>query len=252
MITPLNQREIFHLAFLRQLCVKLKPNSFAVKGGVNLRFFFDSQRYSEDMDLDIKNIETFKLKEIVLNIILSKSLNSFLKSYQIIQIIPPNMDVAKQTETTQRFKVHLINENGDDLFTKIEFSKRSLESTVVTETVSNQILKKYNLPPILAPHYPASTAIAQKISALAGRSETQARDIFDLYILSSKLSDFHKETIPKSIVKKANDKVFNVTFKVFRDTVIPYLSEEEQEIYNQSGVWENMQLKVSLLIEGII
>jgi hypothetical protein len=46
-------RELFHLAFLRALARKIPASSFAVKGGSNLRFFFSSDRYSEDIDLDI-------------------------------------------------------------------------------------------------------------------------------------------------------------------------------------------------------
>ena len=47
------QREIFHLLFLEQLLKLSDPNLFVLKGGLNLRFFFNSPRYSEDMDLDV-------------------------------------------------------------------------------------------------------------------------------------------------------------------------------------------------------
>mgnify|MGYP001601104310 FL=1 len=45
----LQLREIFHLEFLRWLGRKVKPDYYAIKGGTNLRFFFQSFRYSEDM-----------------------------------------------------------------------------------------------------------------------------------------------------------------------------------------------------------
>ena len=47
------QREIFHLLFLERLLKVSDPRAFVVKGGANLRFFFGSPRYSENMDLDV-------------------------------------------------------------------------------------------------------------------------------------------------------------------------------------------------------
>ena len=48
--TNLQIREIFHIAFLRQFAKKFKPSFYALKGGVNMRLYFKSPRYSEDMD----------------------------------------------------------------------------------------------------------------------------------------------------------------------------------------------------------
>ena len=56
--------EIFHLIFLRHLENKLDKTLYSLKGGCNLRFFFKSIRYSEDIDFDIQNInkETLRTK----------------------------------------------------------------------------------------------------------------------------------------------------------------------------------------------
>ena len=43
------QREIFHLLFLKRLLKVSNPRAFVLKGGINLRFFFSSPRYFEDM-----------------------------------------------------------------------------------------------------------------------------------------------------------------------------------------------------------
>jgi hypothetical protein len=37
---PLQLWELFHLEVLRRLAQKLKPGQYALKGGVNMRFFF--------------------------------------------------------------------------------------------------------------------------------------------------------------------------------------------------------------------
>jgi len=52
----LQLREIFHLEFLRWLGRKLKPKNYCLKGGANLRFYFNSFRYSEDMDIDAQRL----------------------------------------------------------------------------------------------------------------------------------------------------------------------------------------------------
>lgn len=252
MFTTLQQREVFHLLFLKQFSARTKPDLYAVKGGVNLRFFFGSVRYSEDMDIDIKGIESFRLRDIVMEVLSSKTLITNLQTFNIERIVLPDMTKAKQTETTQRFKVHLINSSQEDLFTKIEFSRRRLEQPVVTETVSDAVLKPYKLSPVVVSHYPADIAISQKIRALADRAEPQARDIFDLYILLPRMENAQDilGSVPGKTVKKAYEHIFDIDFRVFRDTVISYLDAVDQDIYNRSDVWEEMQLKVGHIIEG--
>ncbi|MDD4955835.1 MAG: nucleotidyl transferase AbiEii/AbiGii toxin family protein, partial [Candidatus Omnitrophica bacterium] len=119
----LQLREIFHLEFLRWFGKRINPRNYALKGGVNLRFFFNSFRYSEDMDLDISGIRINSLKDEVMKILTALSFSETLKSFGIEKIVPPDISKAKQTQTTQRFKVHLLTSAGEDLFTKIEFSR---------------------------------------------------------------------------------------------------------------------------------
>ena len=47
-MTPASQVELFHLLFLRQFNQQISGKLYAIKGGCNLRFFFDSIRYSEN------------------------------------------------------------------------------------------------------------------------------------------------------------------------------------------------------------
>ena len=71
--SSLQLREIFHLEFLRWLSRKVKAEHYALKGGANLRFFFKSIRYSEDMDLDVQKIKLETLKEVVMKILKAPS-----------------------------------------------------------------------------------------------------------------------------------------------------------------------------------
>ena len=67
-MTAVNHREcveLFHLLFLDQLGRRVNKNQCVVKGGCNLRFFFRSIRYSQDMDLDVRDIPAHALEDKV-------------------------------------------------------------------------------------------------------------------------------------------------------------------------------------------
>jgi predicted nucleotidyltransferase component of viral defense system len=256
-------REIFHLEFLRHMGRKVKSDNYVLKGGTNLRFFFHSLRYSEVMDMDVIKIGVNALKEIVMNILQSPSFLDTLRSFGIERVVPPNISKAKQTETTQRFKVHLITAAREELFTKVEFSRRGFKGQVVRESVTDNIGRAYRIPPIIIPHYDTFSAIVQKIDALATRSVIQARDIFDIYILQSQYKDVRaqdvriksavtKEILSMNKLKKAHSNVFEIGFPQFRDTVLSYLAEEDRLVYNTVSTWDEIKLKAALFIEELI
>ncbi len=250
----LQLRELFHLEFLRLLGRKLKANNYAVKGGVNLRLFFKSVRYSEDIDLDVSGIGVSELKELVIKILQARSFKEVFYAFGIKDIILPDMRVAKQTQTTQRFKVHLITTAGVDLFTKIEFSRRGFNGKIIAESVPAAILRNYRLSPLITQHYDAGSAVMQKIDALASRSAIQARDIFDLYVLSSQIGQALPEGFkPPSaaILAKARERIFEVSFEMFRDTVASYLTDEDKNMYDNASSWEEIKLKMVDFIEEL-
>ena len=233
------------MEFLRWMNRKVKAENYALKGGANLRFFFNSFRYSEDMDLDISGTKIYMLKEIVMKILQSPSFNDTLKPFGVERVIPPDISRAKQTETTQRFKIHLITSAGEDLFTKVEFSRRGFKGETVVESVSNIILREYKMPPLLVSHYDIQSMVAQKIGALAARSIIQARDVFDLYILSSQYKSKKNKMFDKNKLTKAHENIFKISFEQFRDTVLSYLTPEDQTIYKTPSFWDEIRLKVA-------
>jgi len=251
--SSLQLREIFHLEFLRWLSRKVKAEHYALKGGANLRFFFKSIRYSEDMDLDVQKIKLETLKEVVMKILKAPSFQESFITFGITEILPPDITRAKQTETTQRFKVHLITRSGEDLFTKIEFSRRGIKEKVVVQSVSPSILRAYKVSPLLIPHYDVQSAIIQKIDAVITRSIIQPRDIFDLYVLMPQYNPDDTEGIQinRAKLNRAHDNVFEVGFGQFRDMVIPYLPPDDQSIYNSSTLWDDIKLKVGSFIDEL-
>jgi Nucleotidyl transferase AbiEii toxin, Type IV TA system len=251
--SPLQLREIFHLEFLRRLGQKIKAQQYALKGGVNLRFFFHSRRYSEDMDLDVKMIGVKPLQDIVMAILGQPALGDVLKAFGAEKVVAPDISHAKQTETTQRFKIHLITLSGEDLFTKIEFSRRGLSGTPILEVVSSTVLRGYKVPPLLVSHYDGFCAINQKVEALAGRPVSQARDIFDIFLLSAQYQEnaADKIKISPARLKQALDNLYSIGFTQFAQTVLAYLEPEEKNVYNSEKAFDEMKLRVADFIEEL-
>jgi len=242
--------ELFHLLFLEQLGKKLDKKLYALKGGCNLRFFFHSIRYSEDIDLDTRIIAKQTLQNKVDTILSSPQFHQILRSRKI-EI--HSISSPKQTETTQRWKISLKTPFSQfPLPTKIEFSKRKFAEDVQFTVVDPILLQQYHLPPMMLNHYSAEEACAQKIAALIFRSQTQARDIFDLYLLMG--SGIKPVITDKKIIShldEAKNNVLSVSFEDFYSQVLSYLSAEYQKQYDDKDVWGNMVKTVLNALESI-
>ncbi len=249
---PLQKREVFHLIFLGALGRSAPLSTFVVKGGGNLRFFFASIRYSEDLDLDVSGIPVHKLRERVMATLQSQALVDTLRTFGIERVQPPNILHAKQTETVQRFKLHLFTTAGEDLSTKIEFSRRGLDSPIRAEPVSAAVVAAYRLAPIIVPHYTAIPAARQKIRALIARRAPQARDIFDLYTLSSQPEvspAILRKGFSKRELRQARERIYEIEYAQYRDSVVSFLSADDQVAYGSSGIWDEIRLRAASLIE---
>jgi predicted nucleotidyltransferase component of viral defense system len=234
--------ELFHLAFLQVLQARLDQARYVLKGGANLRYFFGSVRYSEDIDLDASAIEPWALTDKVDSILASLTIDAVLRSGGLAV---DGFTKPKQTGTTQRWKVAIaVAEQREPVRTKIEFSNRNGEERHVLEPVDSRIVAPYALRAPTMEHYTADAATEQKIKALAGRSETQARDVFDLELLLRR-QPLTAETIDPRILEQAAERGLELPFDAFRDQVLPFLDPEVAELYGTPATWEQMQLFVT-------
>lgn len=235
--------ELFHLLFLDQFGRKIEKSHYALKGGCNLRFFLKSIRYSQDMDLDIHTVR----KET-----LSNTVNRILESTPFLLMLrAKNMELThvsepKQTNTTQRWKIQLQQTNTSlPINTKIEFSRRETEETPLFEPMDSLIISTYQLTPIYASHYSMQQALMQKIWALILRTETQARDIFDivhLFDMGIKLGEI--STAMRERFKEAEENALSIPYAVFKSQVISYLPLEYHCQYKDPASWDRMVLQV--------
>lgn len=235
--------EQFHLVFLSLLGRALDKRLYAVKGGCNLRFYFKSFRYSEDLDIDVQTISVTTLQNKVDGILNGKPIDLILKARKIViqQVTAP-----KQTPTTQRWKIILSTDQSSlPLNTKIEFSRRGIDLEVRFDPIDSYIISIYNLQSFYANHYTGQAAVLQKIEALIGRSVTQARDIFDLHLLFNQgikiILPFDRNQMD---MKTAVSNALSISFGDFSSQVVSFLSPEYQEQYRDEEIWNRIQLSV--------
>jgi hypothetical protein len=246
------QREIFHFLFLERLLKIADVRLFVLKGGVNLRFFFNSPRYSEDMDLDVLGGSVAALKKNGYRILEDPAFARSLAAFDIRELIVNDPAKAKQSATTQRFHARLITTAGDALPTKVEFSRRGVEREWVTETIDPLIAKPYRRLAFACQHYPARAAALQKISALAHRAEIQARDAFDLYVLwlGGHLPLEVTESVSTAELRRAIDNLSAFTFRDYEGQVLSYLEPDQLERFGCTEMWTEIVETLLRVLHG--
>jgi predicted nucleotidyltransferase component of viral defense system len=226
---------------LSLLARRIDRAGWVVKGGVNLRAWFGSRRYSEDLDIDAVRGQPHVLEEKVDKLLESRPFVDLLAT-QALSLARSSK--PKQTETTQRWKFEIhAHKFPVPLHTRVEFSRRgSREEEYVLEPVRPEIVRPYGL---LAPtvyHYTARSAVRQKIQALVSRAETQARDVWDLdHLLRTTGAD--PRPLPAVLRRTLDEAIARVTalsFDVFKAQIVPYLTAADQELYGTPDAWARM------------
>lgn len=232
--------ELFHLLFLEQLGRKLDKRHYTLKGGCNLRFFLRSIRYSEYMDLDVKQTSVNVLQDRVEQILESASFAGILMTRGMAIA---RWSAPKQTETTQRWKLSLEAEGVSlPIHTKIEFSRRGGDGTTVFDPIDPRLIQNYRLTPILASHYSAETAFAQKLQALIGRKHVQARDLFDLDHLLR--MGVRPPAISPSQKEHAQQSALSISFDDFKSQVLSFLEPDTRAQFDDPVTWDSLVLRV--------
>jgi predicted nucleotidyltransferase component of viral defense system len=253
MLNDTQLREVFHFSFLDRLLKLSDPGMYVLKGGVNLRFFFNSPRYSEDMDLDVLAGSVDTLKKNGYKILQDAAFKRSLRTYGITDVEINDPVKAKQTETTQRFKFGLITTANQRLPTKVEFSRRAKPAdNYVMEMINPEIARQYGKRSYHCNHYSGENAVYQKILALAGRPATQARDVFDLDLLQAggyANSIKSNKKLTKELRIKASEALMSLTFDDFKGQVAEFLDLENRTHYDSPSTWEQIQENIFRLLD---
>jgi predicted nucleotidyltransferase component of viral defense system len=240
-LTPIERVECFHLVLLRIFEARVDRAKWVVKGGVNLRAWFGSRRYSEDLDIDVVAGRRHVLEQRVDEVLASRPLADLLSSQglALARVTKP-----KQTDTTQRWKFEVAARGTSlPLHTRVEFSRRGTqEEDYLLEAVRREVVRPYGIPAPTLNHYSARAAIRQKIQALGGRAEPQARDIWDLdHLLRTTGADPRPLTpVLTRALELAVERALSLPFDVYKAQVVPYLTAEDQEVYGTADAWARM------------
>lgn len=242
---------MFHLVFLRALVAKAEDKALiALKGGCNLRFYFGSVRYSEDIDFDVVVIAKGTLRKRVDKLLASPLVTTPLRARDVRVF---ETSAPKQTDTTQRWKVGLAIEGlSVPVRTKIEFSRRDAIEGASFSATPMETVRPYGLTAVLATHYTRPAAIAQKIEALAGRAEPQARDVFDLALLfAGHPGDLALSEPQRASLDDAVERAIGISFDEYRSQVVAYLEPEQAAPYEEREHWEALQAEVVERLEAL-
>ena len=255
MLSDTQLREVFHFYFLDRLLKLSDPGLYVLKGGVNLRFFFNSPRYSEDMDIDVLagNVDT--LKKNGYKILNDRAFSRSLRSFGIADIDINDPAKAKQTETTQRFRCALVTSANHRLPTKVEFSRRTDAADGESESalIDAEVARRYRKLAFRCPHYTGSAAVVQKLRALAGRPVTQARDVFDLAIL---IRGGNSPTTPwsqwlrKKELAQALECLMSLSWEDYQGQVVEFLDDDSRKEFGDKAAWETIQNQVLSELES--
>ena len=260
--------ELFHFLFLAVLPPANK--GFAIlKGGGNLRFFFRSPRYSQDLDFDVPYASPESVQSTMTRALKSPPLLDGLRAHRV-QIAEQSLD--KQTDVTQRWRIALelrLETPGavqQPARTKIEFSHRpellDYQNDRQIDYVRDDIAARYSRRPPLALHYSATAAILQKLRALTERNIVQSRDVWDLEMLfrehpSNLVNErldagvFGDEAQRKRVLNDAIALIYELDFSAYQRQVVAFLDDGYADQYDQPSTWDHIQISVVSAVERL-
>jgi predicted nucleotidyltransferase component of viral defense system len=240
--------ELLHLALLQVMPSHLPVSDYAVKGGANLRLFYDSRRRSQDIDFDYLG-SRFEAVEAGLDAALASRAFRDLLRVAGVQMSEPTK--PKQTDTTRRWKF-FVEGPAARLNTKIEFSAREADPEHAFETARDDLGREIGLRVVKAEHYLPPAAIRQKIRALAQRHESEPRDVFDLdLLLATHGGQIRPGEVDQVTLKRAIDAALSIPYETYEDLVVHYIEDDFVEIYGRPEVWTDMTLGVVEHLEGL-
>ncbi len=176
-----------------------------------------------------------------------------------VRDLDPGEGPNKDTDTTFRYKFGVIVTGGIRYPTKVEVSFRDRPETDKTaiESPDPEILQAYGVDGFEIRHYVREAAVRQKLGALGGRREAQARDVFDLYLLvphtaPDELIRYLAKALPASTLKEAQARALAITYEEYVGQVIEFLGERARATHGNENAWDEMRLHVAGLTERVM
>ena len=253
-------REAVHVLLLREFRSIGPADVVVLKGGVNLRLFYGSERYSEDIDLDADFEWRSEIRRTIGRIFDDRRFHGALRRLGL-RGLDPGEGVNKDTETVFRYKFGIIGRGDVRYPTKVEvsFRDRHHADRWDLEKIGAPFLEWYleSPSPLRIARYDRHAAVRQKLSALVGRTHVQARDVFDLHVLGFRGADNWLvpqllDQIETAALKAARDRALEISFGEFEGQVIEFLSDNVRDRLGNEMAWEDIRLEVAEAVESAI
>ncbi len=257
--TGIQAREAVHVLLLRELNHVVGGSATTLKGGVNLRLFWGSERYSEDMDLDGDPEFSAAIRTRIRSTIEEGQLVRDLRLLGL-RGIDPGEGPNKDTDTVFRYKFNVLGGGDVRYSTKVEVSFRPKHSAdVIEQGLADRSITDRYLPQaqtLNVSHYGRLAAERQKLVALSGRAIVQARDVFDLHVLGfhtrqSDWSELAAQVEPDTLASGL-DRALEISYSEFEGQVVEFLSDEARGRFGGRSAWEGIQLTVAQGIEAVV
>jgi predicted nucleotidyltransferase component of viral defense system len=199
-------REYCQTLFLSYLSQHPNNNHFIFKGGTAIRLLYQGNRFSEDLDFTVVDLDQNQAVQAIENAVDAMS-------KEIDVTIRPIKSIAGKS-----FKLTVITPlHPQPIVIKIDLSFRDF----LDDVKSGPILTKY---PILfnrlVYYYATRTILAEKIHAIMSR--VKGRDLYDIWFLVSMQTKFDKTLIEKKF--RDLDKTFNLRQCIYKITSFPLAS----------------------------
>jgi predicted nucleotidyltransferase component of viral defense system len=254
-LSELEIREAFHCVLLAHLPADYRASAIGVpplrlKGGVNLRLFHSSPRYSEDMDFDLSPARGARFIEH-----LRRLLNDSVRFRRhLLTLGIQDLAVSELDGGDGGFKQKVgVLVGGVRYPTKVEvaYHEETAPAEAVIVTIPEPFHGRYRLgEPVRVAAYPSTTALWQKVLALSRRTAPQTRDVFDVDHLQRQVGTNVTAAARAMIrarmrldqVRTAAEVVAQFTAAQFRDQTATYLPESARQA--TIADWPNMQHRV--------
>lgn len=254
-MTPVEIAESFHLAFLQALATRANLSAWALKGGGNLRFFYGSARFSEDIDLDTFDIEPWAFQDRVDQTLASDLLR---RTLGLLGSRIDYLNPKERSETKSKWVVGVRQPSETEpVYTQIEVSHREYpyREFAMVEPVMEAAVARYAAAlrrPTFG-HYLPRAAVAQKIDALWGRDVRQPRDVFDLDLLFRVAPDaVSRGDVDEAVLRAALTRLFEIGYDEYRAKVQSFIEPDALPLYESSEAWESMQVTVAERLEALL
>jgi hypothetical protein len=121
------------------------------------------------------------------------------------------------------------------------------------DACEREVTRPYGLAPVLSTHYRTQAAISQKVHALEGRSEPQARDVFDLALLIARPEvtsmTFGDEV--RAWAGAAAARAAGISYDEYAAKVLAYLEPDHVAAYEDRAHWDALLEQVVFFLEAL-